>query len=171
MQRLMAVPEDRAEHVASRGDDMRRVGHNLQRSERMSRRGAVLAVTTSLVGLLLSATAGMAADSGTVDADVTVSESAACIELSVTGISFGTLPLGAADAPGSPTIGLSNCADSNATILASGTNATGTNVTWSLVDSAATCANTLGIDNYHLGLTVPGSVTKLSTSNKEVGTL
>jgi hypothetical protein len=150
---------------------MRGVGHNVQRSGRRSRRGAVLAVTASLVSLLLSTTAGMAADSGTVDADVTVSESAACIELSVTAISFGTLSLGAEDAPGSPTIGVSNCADANATILASGTDATGTGATWNLVDSAATCANTLGVDNYHLGLATPLSVTNLSTSNKEVATL
>jgi hypothetical protein len=130
-----------------------------------------VAVITSLLGLLLSTTPGMAADSGTVDAQVTISASAACIELSVTSISFGTVALGAEDVSGSPTIGVSNCADADATILASGTDATGTNATWNLVDSTATCANTLGLDNYHLALATPVIVTKLSTSNKEVATL
>lgn len=144
----------------------------LRRDVRKGRRGAVPAVLMSLLGVLLSATPGMAEDSGTVDAQVTISTSAACIELSVTAVSFGTLALGAEDVSGSPTIGVSNCADVDATILASGTNATGTNATWNLVDSAATCANTLGLDNYHLGLaTTALSVTTLSTSNKEVATL
>jgi hypothetical protein len=137
----------------------------------MSGRRAVVAVLTSLLGLLLSTTPGMAADSGAVDAQVTISQSAACIELSVSAISFGTLALGAEDISGSPTISVSNCADADATILASGTNATGTNATWNLVDSAATCANTLGLDNYHLALATPLIVTTLSTSNKEVATL
>jgi hypothetical protein len=149
---------------------MTRSRGDVSRSGR-SRRGAFAAVLTSLLGLLLSTTPGMAADSGTVDAQVEVSSSAACIELSVSSISFGTLALGAEDASGSPTIGVSNCGDADATILASGTDATGTSATWNLVDSAATCANTLGLDNYHLGLATPLSVTTLSTSNKEVATL
>jgi hypothetical protein len=130
-----------------------------------------MATITSLLGLMLSSVPALAADSGTVDADVTVSASAACIELSATAVSFGTLGLGAADAPGSPTIGITNCADTDATILASGTNASGTNASWNLVDSAATCADTLGLDNYHLGVATGLSETTLSTSSKQVASL
>jgi hypothetical protein len=150
---------------------MRRVRGGARRSGRMGGGRPVVAVLTSLLGLLLSTTPGMAADSGTVDADVTVSVSAACIELSVSAISFGTLALGAENVSGSPTIGVSNCSDADAAILARGTNATGTGASWNLVDSAATCANTLGLDNYHLSLATPLNVTGLSTSNKEVATL
>ena len=150
---------------------MRQVRGGVRRSGRMSGRRAVVAVVTSLLGVMLSTTPGMAADSGTVDAQVTISESAACIELSVSAISFGTLALGAEDVSGSPAISVSNCADADATILASGTNATGASGTWNLVDSTATCANTLGLDNYHLGLATPEIVTTLSTSNKEVASL
>jgi hypothetical protein len=142
-------------------------------SGRMSRRGSVLAVAAAMLGLLLGTTPGFAADSGTVDAEVTVAQAAACIELSVSSIGFGTLALGAENAPGTPGIAISNCGDADATLLASGTNATGTGATWNLIDSAATCADTLGTDNYHLSLATPlgASIATLSTSNKEVGTL
>ena len=58
-------------------------------------------------------------------------------------------------------------------LLASGTNATGTNATWTLVDSAETCADTLGTDRYHLGLATQAGVpiANLATENKDVGTL
>ena len=150
---------------------MTRIRGDIRPSRRISRGAAVLAVVTALLGGLLSTTSAMAADNGSVDAQVTVSEAAACIELSVTAISFGTVALGAENVSGSPTIGVTNCADTDATILASGTNATSPTATWNLVDSAASCADTLGLDNYHLGLATPIITTKLSTSNKEVATL
>jgi hypothetical protein len=125
------------------------------------------------LGLLLATTPGMAADNGAVDAQVTVEAAAACIELSTSSISFGTLALGAQDSPGTPGITVTNCGTADATILASGTNATGTGAAWTLVDSAETCADTLGTDNYHLGLATAlgASIATLSGTNKEVGTL
>jgi hypothetical protein len=104
---------------------------------------------------------------------VTIARAAACLEISTTSVDFGTLSLGAEDAPGSPNIDVTNCGDGYETLLASGTNATGTNVTWNLVDSAGTCATTLGTDNYRLGLSSPGGtpIAGLATENKAVGTL
>jgi hypothetical protein len=133
----------------------------------------VAAVIVATVGLVLGATPIVGADSGTVDAQVTVSQAAACLELSATSVAFGTLALGAEHAPATPGITVTNCGDGDATVFASGTNASGTGAAWNLVDSSATCADTLGTDNYHLGLTTPvgASIATLSTENKEVGTL
>jgi hypothetical protein len=130
-------------------------------------------VIGATITMLLGATPGMAADNGTVDAQVTVEQAAACIQLSTSSISFGTLALGAENAAGTPGITVTNCGDADATILASGTNASGTGAAWTLVDSAATCADTLGTDSYHLGLATSAgaSIATLSTENKEVGTL
>ena len=138
-----------------------------------SRRVSVLAIVGATLGLILGATPGMGADNGTVDAQVTVEQAAACIELSTSAIGFGTLALGAENVPGTPGVTVTNCGGADATILASGTNASGTGAAWALVDSAATCADTLGTDNYHLGLATPAgaSIATLSTSNKELGTL
>ena len=140
---------------------------------RRTRRVSILAVIGATFGVLLGTAPSFGADNGTVDAQVTVEQAAACIELSTGSISFGTLALGAENAPGTPSITVTNCGDANATILASGTDASGTGAAWSLVDSAATCADTLGTDNYHLGLaeTDGASIASLSTENKEVGTL
>jgi hypothetical protein len=145
----------------------------VRRSGRRARRSSVLGLVGATLGLLLGTTPGMAADNGTVDAEVAIQAAAACIELSTSSISFGSLALGAENAAGTPGITVSNCGDANATILASGTNASGTDAAWNLVDSAATCADTLGTDNYHLGLATPlgAPIATLSTSNKEVGTL
>jgi hypothetical protein len=144
-----------------------------RRSGRISRRATTVAVIGSTLGLVLGATSSFGADSGTVDAEVTVAQAAACLELSTGAVGFGTLALGAENAPGTPGITVSNCGDADATIFASGTNATGSAAAWNLVDSAATCADTLGTDNYHLGLATPAgaSIASLSTENKEVGTL
>jgi hypothetical protein len=130
-------------------------------------------VIGATLAMLLGTTPGMAADNGAVDAVVTVEAAAACIELSTSSISFGTLAPGTENAAGTPGITVTNCGDAGATIFASGTNAFGTGATWNLVDSAATCADTLGTDNYHLGLatSIGAPIATLSTSNKEVGTL
>lgn len=138
-----------------------------------TRRGSIVAVVGSVLGLALGATPLFGADSGGVDAQVTVSPAAACIELSTGSVDFGTLALGAEDQAGTPGITITNCSDSDASLMASGTNAAGTGATWNLIDSAATCADTLGSDNYHLGLvdSAGAPITKLSTENKELGTL
>jgi len=112
-------------------------------------------------------------DAGTVAADVTIPTSAACLELSVTAISFGTLLLGAENEPATPTVTVTNCSGSSGTLFASGTDATGTGSQWSLVDSSATCADTLGLDTYRLSLAstdLAGPVS-LATTNKTVQTL
>ncbi len=152
---------------------MNHVRGPVRRSGRRGRRSAVLGLVGASLGLLLATTPGMAADNGAVDAEVTIEAAAACIELSTSAISFGTLGLGAENVAGTPSITVTNCGEANATILASGTNASGTGAAWNLVDSAETCGDTLGTDNYHLGLATQAgsSIASLSTSNKEVGTL
>ncbi|HET9853218.1 MAG TPA: hypothetical protein VFP56_12050 [Candidatus Limnocylindrales bacterium] len=137
------------------------------------KRGPVLAVIGSMVGLLASTTAGFSADNGTVDAEVTVAQAAACIELSASSISFGILALGAEDAPGTPGITVTNCGDAGLTLFASGTDAAGQGAAWTLDDTATTCVDTLGLDAYHLGLATPAgaAIAALSTENKELGAL
>lgn len=112
-------------------------------------------------------------DSGTVLADVTMAAAAACLELSDTSISFGTLGFGAAGQPASPSVTLTNCATAAETLLASATDAVGSTAAWSLVDSSATCADTLGIDNYRLYLDSPDLTSPVSLANlgKAVQTL
>jgi hypothetical protein len=138
---------------------------------RVPRRFAV-AASGVLAATLVGAVPTMAAGSGTVDAEVTVARAAACLELSTTAVSFGTLALGAENQAGTPNIVVTNCGDGQETLFASGTNATGGDTTWTLVDSEATCATTLGTDNYHLALGAPGGgvLATLSTDNKSLGT-
>lgn len=145
----------------------------VRRKARTTRRGSMVAVIGSMLGLALGTTPGFAADSGAVDAQVTVSAAAACIELSTGSIGFGTLALGAENQAGTPGITITNCGDADASLMASGTDAAGTGAAWTLQDSAATCADTLGTDYYHLGLanTAGASIATLSTVNKDVGTL
>src|SRR5262245_8863554 len=134
------------------------------------------ALTIGMIGALGLMVAGsvpaMAAGSGTVDGHVTITRAAACLVVSTTSVDFGTLSLGAENAPGTPDVTVSNCGDGPEDLLASGTNATG-GATWALVDSAATCADTLGLNNYHLRLATTGGspIATLSTSNKTVSTL
>jgi len=112
-------------------------------------------------------------DNGVVDAQVTVAAAAACIELSTTSIDFGTLPLGAENEPAAPAITVTNCSTAAEDILASGTNAQAPGVVWNLADTTATCATTLGLNTYRLGLgnanlPVPFS---LGTVNETLATL
>lgn len=113
---------------------------------------------------------------GVVDADVTVPSSAACIEVSTTSITFGTQRFGGQDIAGDPvaSIHLRNCSGSDATLLARGTNASGGQATWHLVDDGGTCAaGSLAIDAYHLKLLRPvtGDVTSLSIEAKSMQSL
>ena len=139
----------------------------------MARRALTLGTTATLLAMVAGVTPVAGADGGTVDAQVSVQAAAACLQLSTSAISFGTLALGAEDASATPSITVTNCADTNESVMASGTNATGTNAAWTLVDSAGTCADTLGTDNYHLDLLATGAPTpvRLGTSNKDLGTL
>lgn len=107
---------------------------------------------------------------GAVAAQVTIPSSAACIQLSTTAVDFGTLPLGSSDERGNPDVNVTNCSGVTATFFARGTDATGTGAAWALDDSTATCADTLGVDRYHLTLQegVSGSTAswRLGTTNK-----
>ena len=129
--------------------------------------------TTAFLGSHTFDDGGGGPSSGTVNADVTMAASAACLELSATSISFGTLGFGAEDAPASPALTLTNCATTPGTLLASGTNAAGAAGNWNLVDSNATCGDTLGTDNFRLNLQSAALAGPLSlgTANKPVQTL
>lgn len=111
-----------------------------------------------------------ALESGVVNAEVTIPSSAACLELSTSTIDFGTLPLGSTDERGNPDVNVTNCSGATATFFARGTDATGSGAAWTLADSGATCADTLGVDSYHLSLQegVSGSTAlwRLGTTNK-----
>jgi len=111
------------------------------------------------------------ADSGVVDADVTVPTSAACIELSATSVTFGTQRFGTEDVGATPSITVTNCSGSDETLLARGTDADGNGASWHLTDDAGTCgAGTLALDDFHLKLKRGDTdeVTRLSTNNKAI---
>jgi hypothetical protein len=109
---------------------------------------------------------------GLVSAEVSVPESAACLELSTAAVDFGTLPLGTTGEPATPDITVTNCSGLSGTILARATDATATGAAWTLSDAAATCADTLGLDSYRLGLqSGTAAPVQLSTTNKTLGTL
>jgi hypothetical protein len=107
-----------------------------------------------------------------VNARVDIAASAACIELSTSAVDFGSSTLGAEDLPATPTITVTNCSGVGETLYARGTDAAGPSSAWSLVDSAATCASDLGLDNYRLALGLEDlSVVGLSTLNKTLQSL
>lgn len=128
---------------------------------------------TDFSGLGTHTMDGAGSASGTVNADVTMAAAAACLELSATSISFGTLGFGAEDQPATPSVTLTNCATVDGTLLASGSNATGTSVSWTLVDSAETCGDTLGTDRYRLNLQSAdfAGALSLGTTSKTVQSL
>jgi hypothetical protein len=112
-------------------------------------------------------------DSGGVDAVVSIAAAAACLELSTSTVDFGNLTLGAEDQPATPAITVSNCSSFGETLFARGTDASGTDAAWSLVDNGTTCADTLGLDTYRLNLAtaeLPAPL-GLSTTNKTVQSL
>lgn len=136
------------------------------------RRRLWLAVAAAVLATALS-DVGRAADSGTVNADVTVAAAAACIQLSDSSVSFGTLPLGAVSQPATPAITVTNCATTSGTLLANGTNASNAAATWTLDATQATCEGLLGPYKYHLDLSsaqLPSAV-RLSGLPQTVQTL
>jgi hypothetical protein len=111
---------------------------------------------------------------GSVNTTVVVAAAAACLQLSATSASFGTLALGAENQPATPDITVTNCSGSNATLLASGTDATGPGALWTLTDTARNCVDTppLAVDQYKLRVAPAGGpATYLTTGNKTVQTL
>jgi uncharacterized protein len=116
---------------------------------------------------------GTASDHGTVGADVTLQAAAACIELSTSTISFGTLGFNAESVAATPDVTVTNCSTSASELLASGTNATGPTATWNLAVGASACPD-LGLDNYRLALYQAGAspdapaLTNLALQNNTV---
>jgi hypothetical protein len=107
-----------------------------------------------------------------VNAQVEIAASAACIELSTSSIDFGASTLGAEDLAATPTITVTNCSGVGETLYARGTDAAGPSSAWSLVDSASTCGTDLGLNSYRLGLALEDlSVVGLSTLNKTLQSL
>ena len=116
--------------------------------------------------------AGETGGTGVVDADVTVPSSAACIELSETAVSFGTQRFGSDGLVATPVISVTNCSGVDVDLLARGTDATGNDARWHLVDDSTTCeAGTRAADDFHLrlrnadGTGVPVSLTE---NNRQV---
>ncbi|HJP72455.1 MAG TPA: DPP IV N-terminal domain-containing protein [Candidatus Limnocylindria bacterium] len=106
-----------------------------------------------------------------VDAQVTILPSAACIELSTTSVDFGTLALGSISQAASPQVSVTNCSGSSESILARGTDAVGPGSSWSLTDADASCADSLGLDNYRLGLDAGAATVQLTANNKSLYSL
>ena len=91
-------------------------------------------------------------DQGTVDATISMAESSICIELSTATVDFGTGQFGQVDVSGSPGIVVTNCGITTQALYARGTDATASGASWDLVNDSSTCADTLGLDAYHLRL-------------------
>lgn len=111
--------------------------------------------------------------SESVTAVVDIAASAACIELSTSAINFGSTTLGAESVPANPTITVTNCSGGSETLYARGSDASGPNSVWSLVDTSSTCATDLGLDRYRMALATeaaPDGVS-LSTLNKALQSL
>jgi hypothetical protein len=111
---------------------------------------------------------------GSVNTTVTVAASGACLQLSTTSASFGTLALGAENQPATPDITVTNCSGATGTLLASGTDATGPGAQWTLTDTARNCVDTppLAVDQYKLRIAPAGGpATYLTTGSKTVQTL
>jgi hypothetical protein len=126
----------------------------------------------ALLAFGIAARSATAADTGQVAADVTLQAETACIELSTTAVSFGTLGFAVDAAPATPDVTITSCSTADIQVNASATDATGTGATWTLVNDGSTCGGSpdLGTDQYRLGITGPGfadgpvSLDKLETS-------
>jgi hypothetical protein len=90
---------------------------------------------------------------GVVDATIAMAESTICIELSTAAVDFGTSQFGQVGVAGSPEIVVTNCGIGPQALFARATAAVGPDAEWILVAGSATCADTLGLGEYHLWLT------------------
>lgn len=106
---------------------------------------------------------------GTVDAVVTMADSAVCLELSTAAIDFGTRQFGEVGAAAAPLIGVTNCSAVGESILVRGTDATGPGgAAWSLVTFGACQTGVLGTDKFRLRLAsqaVPDLFVDFGTEN------
>lgn len=116
---------------------------------------------------------GGGSDTGVVDVDFDVTPSGACLELSTSSASFGSILLGEESIVAEPQVTVTNCSPADESLLVRGSDAVGTGVTWQLTGGFESCATTLGIDRYRLELLpvgVPQAI-QLSTTNQAAGTL
>ena len=124
----------------------------------------------ALAGLwAMSASPMLAADNGTVDAQVTVATP--CLIASPPSVDFGTVQFGAS---GSHAIQVTNCGYGSELVLARGTDAAGDGgASWTLTNDTSPCGG--GSNNYRLQLsasTVPaGTPLALTTSNQSIGSV
>jgi hypothetical protein len=129
--------------------------------------GAALALGASAVPVL-------AADNGTVNAQV-VAGGAACLTVS-SAVDFGTAQFQAlgssAVTVGTPGVAVTSCATGSETILARGTDATAPGTIWTLT-LAAQCSPQAPANLYNLGLRAGGNDPDvyLSTANTSLGSL
>jgi glycine rich protein len=112
--------------------------------------------------------------SGTVDATVTMAQSAVCLELSASSIDFGTRQFGDVGVAAAPGITVTNCGGVGEDVLAHGSDATGAGPTTWTLDDTGTCAGaTLPTDHFGLALERQdtNAQVRLSTVNKALETL
>lgn len=128
-----------------------------QSDEQPRRHPAVGLALAALLAFVIAAQTATAADSGQVAADVTLQAETACIELSTTAVSFGTLGFAVEEAPATPDVTITSCSTTQIQVNASATDATGSGATWTLVNDGSTCGGSpdLGTDQYRLGITGP----------------
>jgi hypothetical protein len=111
---------------------------------------------------------------GTVDAVVTMASSAVCLQLSTTSIDFGTRQFGDIGVAATPGVTVTNCGGISESVLANGTDASGSGpTTWTLNDTGTCAGGTLPTDNY--GLTIERqdnmAQTRLGTAGRSIATL
>jgi hypothetical protein len=111
---------------------------------------------------------------GSVDATVTMAQSAVCLELSTTSVDFGTRQFGDVAIAATPGVIATNCGGIGEDVLAHGSNATGAGPTsWTLDDTGTCTGGTLAAD--HFGLAIERQDTsaqvRLSGANKALETL
>jgi hypothetical protein len=136
--------------------------------------GAVAGAQGPAASLTISYTVGGGPAAGTVDATVTMAVSAVCLELSTTAIDFGTRQFGDVGIAADPAITVTNCGIVGESVLARGTDATGSGpTTWTLNDAGSCDGGTLPTDNYSLSLERQDTneTLRLSTTNKPLETL
>ena len=112
-----------------------------------------------ILALALAALAGgqagpaVAADSATVDVDVTVATP--CVLATTTSVSFGALPFTpeafSQTGSGNATIGYESCSGADESVFVHGTDASGTGASWILSHDAFPCQNP-ELNLYHLAI-------------------
>jgi hypothetical protein len=99
-----------------------------------------LAIAATVVASAVPAFTATPADSGSVVGTVTALGGGACLQLSSTAVSFGTLPFSTrtqvSSGQGNPTPTFQNCGNLNESISIAGSDASGPNTSWSLTNQA-----------------------------------